>query len=103
MKSAEQTTSNQVRTPDAKARLSSSPVNTGRSCTATLLWSSSFLVSTSGGNDSLDRRQLYGGSTVLFYWAIPYLWTNLWLVLITYLHHTHADVPHYRCFSFNSR
>jgi omega-6 fatty acid desaturase (delta-12 desaturase) len=41
----------------------------------------------------------YGFSTVVCYWGIPYLWTNMWLVLITYLHHTHKTLPKYRKFS----
>ncbi|KAL5343565.1 fatty acid desaturase-domain-containing protein [Aspergillus crustosus] len=32
--------------------------------------------------------------TFLIY-AVPYLWVHHWLVAITYLHHTHRDVPHY--------
>ncbi|KAI1491645.1 Delta(12) fatty acid desaturase [Biscogniauxia mediterranea] len=33
--------------------------------------------------------------TVFLLYGIPYLWINQWLVAITYLHHTHHDVPHY--------
>ncbi|KAL3455814.1 fatty acid desaturase-domain-containing protein [Aspergillus heterothallicus] len=32
--------------------------------------------------------------TVLIYF-VPYLWVHHWLVAITYLHHTHKDIPHY--------
>jgi len=35
------------------------------------------------------------GAVVKFYF-IPYLWVNFWLVTITYLQHTHVDIPHYR-------
>ncbi|KZZ89198.1 Fatty acid desaturase, type 1 [Moelleriella libera RCEF 2490] len=28
-------------------------------------------------------------------YGMPYLWMNHWLVAITFLHHTHPDVPHY--------
>lgn len=26
---------------------------------------------------------------------VPYLWLNNWIIAITYLHHTHRDVPHF--------
>ncbi|KAL4863578.1 hypothetical protein BDV12DRAFT_206381 [Aspergillus spectabilis] len=32
--------------------------------------------------------------TFLIYF-VPYLWVHHWLVAITYLHHTHRDIPHY--------
>ncbi|KAL2870710.1 oleate delta-12 desaturase [Aspergillus lucknowensis] len=32
--------------------------------------------------------------TVLLYF-VPYFWVHHWLVAITYLHHTHKDIPHY--------
>ncbi|KAI1211466.1 fatty acid desaturase-domain-containing protein [Annulohypoxylon truncatum] len=44
---------------------------------------------------------LYYGSLALDWqmvfllYGVPYLWVNHWLVAITYLHHTHKDVPHY--------
>ncbi|KAM0417032.1 hypothetical protein ACHAPT_012998 [Fusarium lateritium] len=33
-------------------------------------------------------------SLILLY-GQPYLWVHHWLIAITYLHHTHEDVPHY--------
>lgn len=33
--------------------------------------------------------------TVFLLYGVPYFWINHWLVAITYLHHTHQDVPHY--------
>ncbi|PNP39199.1 hypothetical protein TGAMA5MH_08876 [Trichoderma gamsii] len=36
-----------------------------------------------------------GTSTVLLAYAQPYFWVHNWLVAITYLHHTHMEVPHY--------
>ncbi|KAI8965196.1 fatty acid desaturase-domain-containing protein [Daldinia sp. FL1419] len=36
-----------------------------------------------------------GWQTVFLLYGVPYLWVNHWLVAITYLHHTHQDVPHY--------
>ncbi|KAI1097859.1 fatty acid desaturase-domain-containing protein [Jackrogersella minutella] len=44
---------------------------------------------------------LYYGSmaldwqTMFLLYGVPYFWVNHWLVAITYLHHTHQDVPHY--------
>jgi len=34
--------------------------------------------------------------TMLKIYGMPYLWVNFWLVLITYLQHTDARVPHFR-------
>ncbi|KAI0594397.1 Delta(12) fatty acid desaturase [Biscogniauxia sp. FL1348] len=33
--------------------------------------------------------------TVFLMYGVPYIWVNHWLVAITYLHHTHRDIPHY--------
>ncbi|KAI1394397.1 fatty acid desaturase-domain-containing protein [Hypoxylon trugodes] len=33
--------------------------------------------------------------TIFLLYGVPYFWVNHWLVAITYLHHTHKDVPHY--------
>jgi len=38
---------------------------------------------------------IYGFSNFLFYYGFPYLNVNFWLVTITYLQHTHSDIPHY--------
>lgn len=35
-------------------------------------------------------------SAVLCYYFVPYLIVNFFLVTITYLQHTHRDIPHYR-------
>ena len=54
------------------------------------------------------------GAAGLFYWigthvgllnmlplyVIPYFWANHWIVAITYLHHTHPDVPKYEADSW---
>jgi omega-6 fatty acid desaturase / acyl-lipid omega-6 desaturase (Delta-12 desaturase) len=37
----------------------------------------------------------FGVANVIFYYAIPYLFTNMWLVLITYMQHSDPSVPHY--------
>ncbi|KAJ2083931.1 hypothetical protein H4R24_000461 [Coemansia sp. RSA 988] len=37
----------------------------------------------------------FSPAAVLFYYGIPYLMVNFWLVTITYLQHTDAGVPHY--------
>jgi len=39
--------------------------------------------------------QIVGGSMVALLYFQPYLWVNHWIVAITYLHHTHPDVPKY--------
>ncbi|KAI9270175.1 delta-12 fatty acid desaturase [Helicostylum pulchrum] len=40
--------------------------------------------------------QVFGSLAVIKYYVIPYLGVNFWLVVITYLQHTDAKVPHYR-------
>lgn len=37
----------------------------------------------------------FGAMNVLFWYGVPYLWTNFWLVLITFLQHTDPRIPHY--------
>ena len=37
-----------------------------------------------------------GWKDVAQYYFMPYLWTNHWLVMITYLQHTDARLPHYQ-------
>lgn len=37
----------------------------------------------------------FSWSTVFFYYFVPYLSCNFWLVTITYLQHTHVEIPHY--------
>lgn len=36
-----------------------------------------------------------GWADVAKYYIVPYLWTNHWLVMITYLQHTDTKLPHY--------
>ena len=38
---------------------------------------------------------IFGWPTVALLYVQPYLWVNHWIVAITYLHHTHPDVPKY--------
>jgi len=38
----------------------------------------------------------YSFGAVVKLYFIPYLWVNFWLVTITYLQHSHVDIPHYR-------
>lgn len=40
--------------------------------------------------------QTWGFAAVARYYLIPYLFVNMWLVLITYLQHSDVRVPHYR-------
>ncbi|KAJ5081183.1 hypothetical protein N7456_013421 [Penicillium angulare] len=37
----------------------------------------------------------FGLQHVSLLYFLPYIWTNHWIVSITYLHHTHPSVPHY--------
>ncbi|KAJ5141488.1 Oleate hydroxylase FAH12 [Penicillium atrosanguineum] len=39
--------------------------------------------------------QHIGSWKVVLLYVVPYMWVHHWLVAITYLHHTHPDVPHY--------
>ena len=34
-----------------------------------------------------------GSTTILLLYLQPYLWVNHWIVAITYLHHTHPELP----------
>ena len=43
---------------------------------------------------------IIGTSTTLLIYAQPYLWVHHWLIAITYLHHNHAEVPHYEAGSW---
>jgi omega-6 fatty acid desaturase / acyl-lipid omega-6 desaturase (Delta-12 desaturase) len=38
---------------------------------------------------------VFGSLNVLFYYGIPYLLVNFWLLTITYLQHTDPTLPHY--------
>ncbi|KAI9472739.1 hypothetical protein LPJ78_001441 [Coemansia sp. RSA 989] len=38
---------------------------------------------------------IWSAQTVLFFYGVPYLMVNFWLVSITYLQHSNAAVPHY--------
>lgn len=38
---------------------------------------------------------VFGFTNVLFWYGVPYLWTNAWLVFITYLQHSDIRLPHY--------
>lgn len=39
--------------------------------------------------------------TVVAHYGMPYLWTNAWLVYITFMHHHDTRVPHYDDANFN--
>jgi len=38
----------------------------------------------------------YSFASFVCYYGMPYIWTNFWLILITYLQHTDLKIPHYR-------
>jgi len=40
-------------------------------------------------------QRLLGSKTLFYTYWLPYLWTNHWIIAITYLHHTHPDVPRF--------
>jgi fatty acid desaturase len=44
---------------------------------------------------------LYGASAVVKYYFVPWLAVSHWFVMITYLHHTDPDLPHYRKNAWN--
>jgi Fatty acid desaturase len=44
---------------------------------------------------------LYGVAAVLKYYFVPWLAVSHWFIMITYLHHTDPDVPHYRKKAWN--
>ncbi|KAI8914335.1 fatty acid desaturase-domain-containing protein [Gorgonomyces haynaldii] len=39
--------------------------------------------------------QVFGSLNVIFFYVVPYLIVNFWLVIITYLQHTDPTLPHY--------
>ncbi|KAI0319483.1 fatty acid desaturase-domain-containing protein [Amylostereum chailletii] len=43
----------------------------------------------------------YGFSNVVKYYGIPWLAVTHWFVMITYLHHTTPEIPHYRASVWN--
>ena len=40
--------------------------------------------------------QRWGGANVLKLYGIPWLLVTHWFIMITYLHHTDPELPHYR-------
>ncbi|KIP05951.1 hypothetical protein PHLGIDRAFT_107540 [Phlebiopsis gigantea 11061_1 CR5-6] len=45
----------------------------------------------------LQRASMqYGFWPVMKFYGVPWLWVSHWLVMITYLHHTDPELPHYR-------
>ena len=45
--------------------------------------------------------QQFGSGTVARLYVLPYMWLNHWIVAITYLHHTHPDLPKFEPASWN--
>ncbi|KAG5506366.1 hypothetical protein JIQ42_07984 [Leishmania sp. Namibia] len=37
----------------------------------------------------------YGAYNVVCWYVVPYLWTNFWLLYVTYLQHSDLRIPHY--------
>jgi fatty acid desaturase len=44
---------------------------------------------------------VFGASAVIKYYGIPWLEVTHWFIMITYLHHTTPDLPHYRKSAWN--
>lgn len=44
---------------------------------------------------------VFGGFEVLKFYGIPWLCVTHWFIMITYLHHTDPDLPHYRSKEWN--
>ena len=40
-------------------------------------------------------RWLESAALVFWLYIVPWCWVNHWIVMITYLHHTHPDLPKY--------
>ncbi|KAL4800659.1 fatty acid desaturase-domain-containing protein [Aspergillus venezuelensis] len=51
------------------------------------------LAITALGVYTLAQYTSWTHATLIY--IIPYMWVHHWLVAITYLHHTHKDIPHY--------
>ncbi|KAF8985947.1 fatty acid desaturase-domain-containing protein [Cyathus striatus] len=43
----------------------------------------------------------FGALNVIKYYGIPWLFVSHWFVMITYLHHTSPEIPHYRSKEWN--
>ncbi|EIN09269.1 fatty acid conjugase [Punctularia strigosozonata HHB-11173 SS5] len=41
-------------------------------------------------------KRLYGYKALLAHYVIPYLLSNHWIIMLTYLQHTDPTIPHYR-------
>ncbi|KAI1152126.1 delta-12 fatty acid desaturas-like protein [Nemania diffusa] len=39
--------------------------------------------------------QVFGSSTIIWAYVLPWVWVNHWIVMITYLHHTTPSLPKY--------
>ena len=39
--------------------------------------------------------KIVGLGTIILLYVIPYMWVNHWIIAITYLHHTHPNIPKY--------
>ncbi|KZT74047.1 hypothetical protein DAEQUDRAFT_682821 [Daedalea quercina L-15889] len=43
-----------------------------------------------------EATRMWGASEVIKYYGIPWLLVTHWFIMITYLHHTDIELPHYR-------
>ncbi|KAL0082959.1 delta-12-fatty acid desaturase, partial [Phycomyces blakesleeanus] len=44
---------------------------------------------------------IYGSMAVIKFYVVPYFYVHAWLILITFLQHTHYDLPHYTAKTWN--
>lgn len=49
----------------------------------------------------LESSRRWGGAEVLKFYGIPWLLVSHWFIMITYLHHTDIELPHYRNSQWN--
>ncbi|KAL5536391.1 hypothetical protein ACEPAF_213 [Sanghuangporus sanghuang] len=50
---------------------------------------------------TMKAINMFGFGTFVRFYGIPWLFVSHWFVMITYLHHTSADLPHYREAAWN--
>ncbi|KAG5724863.1 Delta(12) fatty acid desaturase [Termitomyces sp. T112] len=56
----------------------------------------SIIISNIALTAMLSAMAYAGPNLVLKYYLVPYLLTNHWIVMFTYLHHSDPTIPHYR-------
>ncbi|KAI0311933.1 fatty acid desaturase-domain-containing protein [Amylostereum chailletii] len=49
----------------------------------------------------IKASKVYGAANVIKYYGIPWLLVTHWFIMITFLHHTSPEIPHYRAPEWN--